>query len=253
MVPLKSSLGVTLANKKRMWWLVFGTCCACVLMNVRYVENQTMVRGVSIDRAMITSVAHRCHMMNAWMRTAYVHANMCKLPQRCSNENVLRHMLHKGGCHCRAVRCVKCTIINTCIQLSSAGLRCGQLASCGPSRIMAASTQFEAPEDVEAWDCTCSICTLKRNTHIIVPASCLTITSGADNLSEYRFHTGTARHIFCRTCGVTPFYRPRSNPDGYAVTLYAVDPGTLRSVTIRCFDGEHWEAFAATEGLPTLQ
>ena len=61
-----------------------------------------------------------------------------------------------------------------------------------------------------------SICTMKRNTHAIIPEQRFRVTQGEGELSCYTFGTQTAKHLFCRTCGVCPFYRPRSNPDGYA-------------------------------------
>ncbi len=51
----------------------------------------------------------------------------------------------------------------------------------------------------------------------------------------------------CRTCGICSFYVPRSNPDGKAITVHCIDPGTVRSCTVKQFDGVHWEdAYAAT-------
>jgi hypothetical protein len=51
-----------------------------------------------------------------------------------------------------------------------------------------------------------------------------------------------------RVCGVTPFYIPRSNPDGYAVTLACIEPSTIAAVTIQRFDGQDWDkSFSASE------
>jgi hypothetical protein len=55
-------------------------------------------------------------------------------------------------------------------------------------------------------------------------------------LSEYRFNTGIARHLFCQHCGVKSFYVPRSNPDGYSVNLRCLDQSTLEYVAIEPFD-----------------
>jgi len=55
-------------------------------------------------------------------------------------------------------------------------------------------------------------------------------------LSEYRFNTGTARHLFCRRCGVKSFYVPRSNPDGYSVNVRCLDPATIEHVEVEPFD-----------------
>ena len=76
---------------------------------------------------------------------------------------------------------------------------------------------------------------MKRNTHAIVPEQRFRVTQGEDQLSCYTFNTRTAKHLFCRTCGVCPFYRPRSNPDGYAG----------RPARLRCLLGRRPGACAA--------
>lgn len=118
--------------------------------------------------------------------------------------------LHKGACHCGAV-----------------------------------TFELDAPRDLVAMDCNCSICHMKRNTHTIVPASRFRLLTGQDMLTEYTFNTHKAKHLFCKRCGVQAFYIPRSNPDGYAVTVMCIDPSTVDSVTIETFDGKNWEAFYA--------
>jgi hypothetical protein len=37
------------------------------------------------------------------------------------------------------------------------------------------------------------------------------LLSGADALSTYTFNTGTAKHTFCKHCGMHPFYTPREH------------------------------------------
>lgn len=103
--------------------------------------------------------------------------------------------------------------------------------------------QFDTPNDsAVAWDCDCSICAMRRNVHVIVPKEDFRLKAGAGAfVSEYKFGTKTAVHQFCSRCGVCAFYRPRSNPDGVAVTLWCVRPGTLRSVEVRRFGGSDWE------------
>ena len=119
-------------------------------------------------------------------------------------------MRYSGGCHCGAVR-----------------------------------FNVEAPEDVEVEDCNCSICRMTGFLHLIVPKSKFTLLSGEQNLSLYTFNTGVAKHYFCKTCGIKPFYIPRSNPDGVDVNVRCLDvpPRNLRIVP---FDGSHWEANAHT-------
>ncbi len=111
----------------------------------------------------------------------------------------------EGGCHCGAVR----------------------------FRVTTAQT--------EALDCNCSICRKKGFLHLIVPASDFTLLAGEDALTTYRFNTGVALHKFCKTCGIHPFYTPRSHPDGVDVNLRCLD-GDLRShFTVTSFDGQNWE------------
>jgi hypothetical protein len=81
--------------------------------------------------------------------------------------------------------------------------------------------------------------------HLIVPRSRFRLLQGEDGLTTYTFNTHTAKHFFCRVCGIQSFYIPRSNPDGYDVDIRCLDPGTLVAYTILPFDGAHWEESAA--------
>jgi hypothetical protein len=113
---------------------------------------------------------------------------------------------HRGGCHCGAVR-----------------------------------FEVQAPTRLRVSRCNCSICAMTDFLHLIVPASRFQILSGAGNLSSYSFNTGTARHVFCKTCGVKSFYVPRSNPDGYSINVRCLDPVTIEQMDIEPFDGRNWE------------
>ena len=114
---------------------------------------------------------------------------------------------HRGGCHCGAV-----------------------------------SFEVDAPARVTVSDCNCTICRMSGFLHLIVPAARFRLLRGEADLSEYRFNTGTARHLFCRRCGVKSFYVPRSNPDGYSINLRCLDPSTLEEVNIEPFDDDDREA-----------
>jgi hypothetical protein len=110
---------------------------------------------------------------------------------------------HRGGCHCGAV-----------------------------------AFEVDAPARVTVSECNCSICRMSGYLHLIVPAARFQLLRGAEDLTEYRFNTGTARHLFCRHCGVKSFYVPRSNPDGYSVNLRCLDQSTLAGVVIEPFDDD---------------
>jgi hypothetical protein len=90
--------------------------------------------------------------------------------------------------------------------------------------------------------CNCSLCSKKGFLHLIVPPQQFEILIGKDELTTYTFNTRTAKHTFCKHCGVHPFYVPRSDPDKIDVNarcLDAVDPATL---SVKTFDGRNWEA-----------
>ncbi len=143
---------------------------------------------------------------------------------------------HKGACHCRRVQFEVRSLLVHGVLFLKMNSKC-------------LLSQFDAPKDVIAWDCNCSICTMKRNTHTIVPSSRFRLVEGsAEALSQpYTFGTHTAKHLFCRTCGICTHYIPRSNPDGVAVTIFCIEKGTLNSIDIRSYDGQRWdEAYVAT-------
>jgi hypothetical protein len=108
---------------------------------------------------------------------------------------------HRGGCHCGAV-----------------------------------AFEVDAPARLTVSDCNCTICRMSGFLHLIVPRTRFRLLRGADSLSEYTFNTRTARHLFCRHCGVKSFYVPRSNPDGYSVNLRCLDRSTIEDVRIELFD-----------------
>lgn len=90
-------------------------------------------------------------------------------------------------------------------------------------------------------DCNCSVCTKKGFLHLIIPPEQFELLSGADDLSTYQFNTGTAKHSFCRHCGIHPFYVPRSDPDKIDVNVRCLDDIDLTTIQVTPFDGRNWE------------
>ncbi len=88
--------------------------------------------------------------------------------------------------------------------------------------------------------CNCSICKKSGYLHLIVAASRFHLRCGEENLTDYRFHTGVARHLFCRHCGIKAFYVPRSHPQDYSVNLNCIDLPPETEVSIEPFDGRNW-------------
>lgn len=101
------------------------------------------------------------------------------------------------------------------------------------------------PDTVEVEDCNCSICTKTGFLHAIVPETHFELTQGAAYLRSYKFNSGVANHLFCSSCGVKAFYRPRSNPDGWSVNVRCLDTDSGITPIVVPFDGRNWEAYAA--------
>ncbi len=118
---------------------------------------------------------------------------------------------HKGGCHCGAVK-----------------------------------FEIEAPADIEATRCNCSICTQCGFLHLFVSRDNFRLLQGEDAMTTYTFNTGVAKHHFCKHCGVKSFYVPRSHPDGLSVNVNCIDDATIASLQIAPFDGRNWEQNVAT-------
>jgi hypothetical protein len=74
-----------------------------------------------------------------------------------------------------------------------------------------------------------------------VPPEQFEVLSGKDDLTTYQFGTRTAKHTFCRVCGVHPFYVPRSDPDKIDVNVRCIDGIDLAALPVREFDGRNWE------------
>jgi hypothetical protein len=90
-------------------------------------------------------------------------------------------------------------------------------------------------------DCNCSICRKKGFLHLILLPDRFTLLAGEDALTTYTFNTGVAKHLFCRTCGIHAFYRPRSHPDWFDVNVRCLDGDVLSQFRIEPFDGRNWE------------
>ena len=114
---------------------------------------------------------------------------------------------HRGGCHCGRVR-----------------------------------FEVDAPADLAVSDCNCSMCArLGGYLHLIVPRERFRLLAGEDVLTTYTFNTGVAQHRFCSVCGIKSFYVPRSHPHAISVSARCLDLGTVTSMRVTPFDGQHWE------------
>jgi hypothetical protein len=100
----------------------------------------------------------------------------------------------------------------------------------------ATAFEVDAPARITVSDCNCSICKMTGYLHLVVPRARFRLLRGAEQLTEYRFNSGVARHFFCGRCGIKSFYVPRSNPDGYSVNARCLHPSTVEHMDIELFD-----------------
>jgi len=98
-----------------------------------------------------------------------------------------------------------------------------------------------APAEITVSECNCSICSKSGYWGLVVPSERFTLLQGEEWLSSYSFNTGTAKHLFCKNCGIKSFYVPRSHPDGFNVNARCIDADTVRGMTIKPVDGRNWE------------
>jgi hypothetical protein len=83
-------------------------------------------------------------------------------------------------------------------------------------------------------ECNCSYCEMKGTLLSFVPASVLSVTSGEDALTTYRFNTGAIAHTFCSLCGVQCFGRAG---EGAAINVRTIDGIVLGTLARQAFDG----------------
>lgn len=104
---------------------------------------------------------------------------------------------------------------------------------------------FEARANLDyVVDCNCSICRRRGALWHGAKEADLRILSGEEDLALYQFGTKTAKHYFCRHCGIHPFVRPRLDPTRWAFNVLCIDGLDLAPIPKRRFDGEHWEEAA---------
>ena len=98
-------------------------------------------------------------------------------------------MKHKGACHCGTVR-----------------------------------FEVALPDGLaSAMRCNCSYCEMRGAVALAARQADFQLLAGAENLTLYQFNTGTARHHFCKTCGVYIYHNRRVDPDQVGLNLACLD------------------------------
>jgi hypothetical protein len=71
--------------------------------------------------------------------------------------------------------------------------------------------------------CDCSYCRRRGAIAVSAPLDGVKVVLGAENLTLYQFGTQTAKHWFCKTCGIYTHHQRRSNPNQFGVNVAILD------------------------------
>lgn len=96
------------------------------------------------------------------------------------------------------------------------------------------AVRFEIETDFpELTTCDCSICRKKNALMVKVHESRFRLLQGEASLAEYQFHTRTARHYFCKVCGIYPFHRKRVTPDYFGINVNCLEGFQPEGIPVR--------------------
>lgn len=73
----------------------------------------------------------------------------------------------------------------------------------------------------------------------VIPSEKFVIESGEGNLGLYEFGLKTAKHYFCRDCGIYTFHETARFPGHYRVNLGCIEGIDTFSLEADVFDGKH--------------
>jgi len=71
--------------------------------------------------------------------------------------------------------------------------------------------------------CDCSYCRRRQAAPVSAALDGVEIVKGANNLTLYQFGTNTAKHYFCKTCGIYTHHQRRSNPNEFGVNAANIE------------------------------
>jgi len=89
--------------------------------------------------------------------------------------------------------------------------------------------------------CNCSICARKgaMMTPQVIPIEDIEIDAADGSLSLYQFGAKTAKHFFCKTCGIYPFHETARAPGHYRVNLGCIENLDTSNFAVDVFDGKN--------------
>ena len=88
------------------------------------------------------------------------------------------------------------------------------------------AVEFEVKLEIgldQAQRCDCSMCRRRSAYMSDVKLEGLEVTKGADKLTLYQWNTKTAKHYFCKICGIYTHHQRRSNPKEYGFNIACIE------------------------------
>ena len=73
----------------------------------------------------------------------------------------------------------------------------------------------------------------------MIPAERLDIDADKGALALYQFGLKTAKHYFCKHCGIYPFHETARAPGHFRVNLGCIDGLETEQLEADLFDGKH--------------
>ena len=71
--------------------------------------------------------------------------------------------------------------------------------------------------------CSCSYCRMRGAIAVSADRADIEVIAGQDNLTLYEFNSRTAKHYFCKTCGIYTHHQRRSNPTQYGINAACIE------------------------------
>lgn len=107
---------------------------------------------------------------------------------------------------------------------------------CGAIRF-----SYEGEAITKGVRCNCSYCSRRgaMASAETIPAEKLKIEAKDGTLGLYQFGLKTAKHYFCKKCGIYPFHETARKPGYLRVNLACIDGIDIFSLEVDVLDGKH--------------
>jgi hypothetical protein len=107
---------------------------------------------------------------------------------------------------------------------------------CGDVRF-----SFDGEEITRGVRCNCSICSRKGAVMSaqVIPAEAFKIEAREGALGLYQFGARTAKHYFCKRCGIYTFHETARAPGHLRANLGCIEGVDPFALEVEVFDGKH--------------